>query len=148
MISQANTLQEQVDRNIEILRTELPTFFDKDVSYDIYTKDILFEDPINRLKGKLSYRIAFWTLRFHGGLFFTEVHFDLHDVKQESAQQIRADWTIRGKLLLPWKTQLFFNGSSIYYMNDQGLIYHHVDTWDREPLAILKQFLPNQPQPN
>ena len=141
------TFQAQVDRNIQILQAELPTLFEKDLSYDIYTPDIFFQDPVNRFKGKLNYRIIFWTLRFHGGLFFTELYFDLHGVKQQADRCIRADWTVRGKLRLPWATQLLFNGYSLYDLNEQGLIYRHLDTWDREPLAILKQFLPNQPQP-
>ncbi len=140
-------VQQQIEKNIEILKAELPTLFEKDLSYSIYTNDILFKDPVNQFKWKFNYRIIFWTLRFHGGLFFTELFFDLHEVKQISAQEIRADWTVRGKLRLPWQTQLFFNGYSIYSINDEGLIYQHIDTWDREPLAILKQFLPNQPKP-
>lgn len=132
----------QVEENIEILKHDLPTLFEKDISYDIYTDDILFEDPVNKFKWKFNYRIIFWTLRFHAGLFFTDIHFDLHDVYQSNEYTIFAKWTVRGTLRLPWKAKIFFNGHSNYKLNQDGLIYEHIDTWDRKPGEILKQFLP------
>ena len=130
----------QVNHNIETLKAELPHLFETDISYDIYTRDILFQDPISIFKGKLNYRIIFWTLRFHGKLFFTELYFDLHDVKQTTEDIILANWTVRGTLRLPWKAGIFFNGYSTYKLNEDGLIYEHTDTWDRKPSEILKQF--------
>ncbi len=134
----------QVDENIEILKHDLPTLFEKDISYDIYTGDILFEDPVNKFKWKFNYRIIFWTLRFHAGLFFTDIHFDLHDVYQSNEYTIFAKWTVRGTLRLPWKAKIFFNGHSNYKLNEDGLIYEHIDTWDRKPGEILRQFLPEK----
>lgn len=132
----------QVERAIVVLQQDLPTLFEKDISYGIYSRDIFFRDPVNQFKGKLNYRIIFWTLRFHGRLFFTELYFDLHDVQAVSADAIRADWTVRGRLRVPWKAQIFFNGYSLYKLNSDALIYEHIDTWDRSPQEILKQFLP------
>ncbi|HEY9735634.1 MAG TPA: DUF2358 domain-containing protein [Trichocoleus sp.] len=134
----------RVEAAIQVLQADLPTLFERDITYDIYTPDICFRDPVNRFKGKLSYRIIFWTLRFHGQLFFTELFFDLHKVEAAASDQIRADWTVRGTLRLPWKTRLFFNGFSIYKLTSEGQIYEHIDTWDRPPSAILQQFLPGQ----
>jgi Uncharacterized conserved protein (DUF2358) len=132
--------QMQVERTVDILKTDLPTLFEQDISYDIYTKDIYFQDPVNKFKGKINYRIIFWTLRFHGQLFFSEIYFDLHDVTQTSADTILANWTVRGILRVPWKARIFFNGYSTYKLDRDGLIYEHVDTWDRPPGEILKQF--------
>ncbi|MBO0350050.1 DUF2358 domain-containing protein [Phormidium pseudopriestleyi FRX01] len=134
--------QSQVEKAIATLNEDLPTLFEKDISYDIYRKDIFFKDPVNQFKWKFNYRIIFWTLRFHGQLFFTELYFDLHDVEQIAPDMILANWTVRGRLRLPWKADLFFNGYSNYKLDEDGLIYEHIDTWDREPKAILKQFLP------
>jgi len=125
---------------IETLKQDLPTLFEKDISYDIYTKDIYFQDPVNTFKGKFNYRIIFWTLRFHAQLFFTEIYFDVHDVKQTAEDIITANWTVRGTLRLPWKARMFFNGDSTYTLTKDGLIYNHLDTWDRKPSEILKQF--------
>jgi hypothetical protein len=125
---------------LSTLRADLPTLFERDISYDIYTRDIFFKDPVNQFKGKFNYRIIFWTLRFHGRLFFSDLHFDVHDVRVADELTIRADWTVRGTLRLPWQPRLFFNGYSLYSVNAAGKIYDHRDTWDRPPGAILQQF--------
>jgi len=80
-------------------------------------------------------------LRFHARLFFTKIYFDLHDVSQTAQDTILANWTVRGVLRVPWKARIFFNGYSTYTLNKDGLIYNHIDTWDRKPSEILKQFI-------
>lgn len=130
----------QVDFLIQVLQEDLPTLFEKDISYGIYTRDIFFKDPVNTFKGKLNYRIIFWTLRFHGRLFFSELYFDLYDVKLLEPNSIRANWTVRGTLRVPWQAQIFFNGYSTYNLTPTGLIAEHIDTWDRKPSEILRQF--------
>ena len=132
--------QMQVEQTVDTLKADLPTLFEQDISYDIYTKDVYFQDPVNNFKGKINYRIIFWTLRFHGQLFFSAIYFDLHDVSQTASDTIVANWTVRGTLRVPWKARIFFNGYSTYKLDEDGLIYQHIDTWDREPGEILKQF--------
>ncbi|MEA5580351.1 DUF2358 domain-containing protein [Nodularia harveyana UHCC-0300] len=132
--------QLQIEQVIKTLQEDLPTLFTKDISYEIYTQDIYFQDPVNKFKWKFNYRIIFWTLRFHARLFFTQIHFDLHEVSQPAQDTILAKWTVRGVLRVPWKAGLFFNGYSTYKFNQNSLIYEHIDTWDRPPGEILKQF--------
>ncbi|MBE9198823.1 MULTISPECIES: DUF2358 domain-containing protein [unclassified Nodularia (in: cyanobacteria)] len=134
--------QLQIEQVIKTLQEDLPTLFEKDISYDIYTQDIYFQDPVNKFKWKFNYRIIFWTLRFHARLFFTQIYFDLHEVSQPAKDTILAKWTVRGVLRVPWKASLFFNGYSTYKLNQDTLIYEHIDTWDRQPGEILKQFWP------
>jgi hypothetical protein len=141
---QTQEYQAQVEQVMQTLRNDLPTLFERDISYDIYTQDILFQDPVNRFKYKFNYRIIFWTLRFHGQLFFTELFFDLHDVSHPAPDVVLATWTVRGKLRVPWNANIFFNGYSTYKLTDEGLIYEHIDTWDRKPSEILRQFLPEK----
>ncbi|MFN6535328.1 MAG: DUF2358 domain-containing protein [Nostoc sp. EkiNYC01] len=129
-----------MEKVIETLKQDLPTLFKKDISYDIYTRDIYFKDPVNTFKYKFNYRIIFWTLRFHARLFFTQIYFDVHDIKQSAEDSILVNWTVRGVLRVPWKAPLFFNGYSTYKLNKDNLIYEHIDTWDRKPGEILKQF--------
>ncbi|MBD2205055.1 DUF2358 domain-containing protein [Calothrix sp. FACHB-1219] len=131
----------QIEQVITILKHDLPTLFEKDITYDIYTQDIYFRDPVNKFKYKFNYRIIFWTLRFHAQLFFTQIYFDLHEVYQSAEDTILAKWTVRGVLRVPWKAKIFFNGYSTYKFNQNGLIYEHIDTWDRPPTEILQQFL-------
>lgn len=129
-----------IESIIQTLKTDLPTLFEKDITYNIYSQDIYFRDPVNTFKGKLNYRIIFWTLRFHGQLFFSKIFFDLHSVQQTADDIIFAAWTVRGTLRVPWKAQIFFNGNSTYKLNEENLIYEHIDHWDRPPSEILKQF--------
>jgi hypothetical protein len=132
--------QLSVEQVIKTLKEDLPTLFEKDISYDIYTDDIYFKDPVNTFKYKFNYRIIFWTLRFHARLFFTQIYFDVHEVYQSAEDTILAKWTVRGVLRVPWKAGLLFNGYSTYKLNQDNLIYEHIDTWDRKPGEILKQF--------
>lgn len=132
--------QLSVEQVIKTLKEDLPTLFEKDISYHIYTDDIYFKDPVNTFKYKFNYRIIFWTLRFHARLFFTQIYFDVHEVYQSTEDTILAKWTVRGVLRVPWKAGLLFNGYSTYKLNQDNLIYEHIDTWDRKPGEILKQF--------
>ncbi|MDM9582457.1 MULTISPECIES: DUF2358 domain-containing protein [unclassified Nostoc] len=132
--------QFSVEHVIKTLKEDLPTLFEKDISYQIYTQDIYFQDPVNTFKYKFNYRIIFWTLRFHARLFFTQIHFDVHEVYQSAEDTILAKWTVRGVLRVPWKAGLLFNGYSTYKLNQDNLIYEHIDTWDRKPGEILRQF--------
>ncbi len=129
-----------VEQVIKTLKEDLPTLFQKDISYQIYTQDIYFKDPVNTFKYKFNYRIIFWTLRFHARLFFTQIFFDVHEVSQSAEDTILAKWTVRGVLRVPWKAGLLFNGYSTYKLNQDNLIYEHIDTWDRKPGEILRQF--------
>jgi hypothetical protein len=130
----------QVQRSIDLLKAELPHLFQRDLTYDIYTSDIYFRDPVNTFKGKFNYRIIFWTLRFHARLFFTQIQFDVHSVDHATIDTILVTWTVRGVLRLPWKPQLLFNGTSTYKLNAAARIYEHLDTWDRKPSEIVRQF--------
>ncbi|MEH1931697.1 MAG: DUF2358 domain-containing protein [Nostoc sp.] len=132
--------QLSVERVIKTLKQDLPTLFQKDISYHIYTQDIYFKDPVNTFQYKFNYRIIFWTLRFHARLFFTQIYFDVHEVYQSAEDTILAKWTVRGVLRVPWKAGLLFNGYSTYKLNQDNLIYEHIDTWDRKPGEILRQF--------
>ncbi|MDZ8071099.1 MAG: DUF2358 domain-containing protein [Nostoc sp. DedQUE08] len=129
-----------VEKVINTLKEDLPTLFEKDISYDIYTQDIYFKDPVNTFKYKFNYRIIFWTLRFHARLFFTRIFFDVHEIYQSDEDTILAKWTVRGVLRVPWKAGLLFNGYSTYKLNQDNFIYKHIDTWDRKPGEILRQF--------
>ncbi|MBS3027455.1 MAG: DUF2358 domain-containing protein [Dolichospermum sp. DET50] len=132
--------QLQMKQLITTLQQDLPPLFERDISYEIYTNDIYFRDPVNKFKGKFNYRLIFWTLRFHARLFFTEIAFDLHHVSESDNDTILATWTVRGVLRVPWQARLLFNGYSTYKLNPDGLIYEHIDTWDRKPGEILQQF--------
>ena len=135
-------LNGQVQHVVSTLKADLPHLFETDISYDIYPPDIVFVDPVNRFRGKLSYRLILWSLRFHGKLFFTALSFDLHRVDAATPNTVTATWTVQGRLRVPWSTRLYFEGSSTYRLTETGQIWQHVDSWDRSPGKILRQFLP------
>jgi hypothetical protein len=85
--------QLQIEQLITTLQQDLPTLFEQDISYQIYTNNIYFCDPVNQFKGKFNYRLIFWPLRFHARLFFTEIAFDVHDVSKSDHETIIATWT-------------------------------------------------------
>ena len=41
---------------------------------DIYRDDIVFRDSRNTFQGKKNYKTVFWSLRFHGKLFFSRLN--------------------------------------------------------------------------
>jgi hypothetical protein len=47
--------QKRIDEIIHILKQDLPTLFEKDITYDIYSSDIFFKDPVNTFKWKFNY---------------------------------------------------------------------------------------------
>jgi hypothetical protein len=132
--------QLQLEQVIQILQQDLPTLFEQDISYNIYTKDIYFRDPVNKFRGKFSYRIIFWTLRFHARLFFQQIAFDLHEISRSADDTILVKWTVRGILNVPWQANLLFNGYSTYKLNSDCLIYEHIDHWEQSPNEIFQQF--------
>ncbi len=56
---------------------------------DIYRDDIAFKDPRNCIEGKRNYKTIFWSLRFHGALFFTRLHVDVQRIWQPEEALIR-----------------------------------------------------------
>ena len=56
---------------------------------DIYREDIAFKDPRNCIEGKKNYRTIFWSLRFHGALFFTQLTLKVQRIWQPEEALIR-----------------------------------------------------------
>ena len=44
---------------------------------EIYRPDVVFRDPKNTFKGLRNYQTIFWSLRFHGSLFFSTLRVDV-----------------------------------------------------------------------
>lgn len=56
---------------------------------DIYREDITFRDPRNHFTGIKNYKTIFWSLRFHGTLFFSHLHVDISRLWQPDEQTLR-----------------------------------------------------------
>ena len=60
---------------------------------DIYRDDITFRDPRNTFQGKKDYKTIFWSLRFHGRLFFRLLYVDVLRI-WESPENVKDAGTV------------------------------------------------------
>lgn len=114
-----------VGNAIRTLREEIPRLFQQDFTYDIYREDIVFRDPRNTFKGLKNYKTIFWSLRFHGRLFFSRLYVDVQRIWQPDEAQIRMRWTVHGIPRVPWKAEGVFDGVSTFKLDRTGKIYEH-----------------------
>lgn len=110
---------------IRTLREELPSMFYKELTYDIYRKDIVFRDPMNVVGGMNNYKLIFRALRFHGRVFFKALWVDILRIWQPSDKVIMVRWQVRGIPRVPWEAQGIFDGTSEYKLDKHGKIYEH-----------------------
>ena len=67
---------------------------------DIYRPDVVFRDPKNTFRGLKNYQTIFWSLRFHGSLFFTALHVDVSRLWQLEETVLRC---APGSARLGWR---------------------------------------------
>lgn len=147
-----------VGNAIRTLRSEIPFLFQRDFTYDIYRDDIVFRDPRNTFRGLKNYKTIFWSLRFHGKLFFKFLFVDVQRIWQPDDSQIKMRWTVRGIPRVPWNAEGVFDGISTFRLDNKGKVYEHqVDNvilrdppMQRSPLFVgldLTPLLQPQQQP-
>ena len=56
---------------------------------DIYRDDIVFRDSRNTFHGKKNYKTTFWSLRFHGRLFFSRLTVNVSRIWQPEESKIK-----------------------------------------------------------
>lgn len=89
---------------------------------DIYRDDIIFRDPRNCFCGIKNYKIIFWSLRFHGRLFFKELYVEVKRIWQKDDHTIFLRWTVHGFPRLPWDQEGTFDGVSTYKLDCHGKV--------------------------
>ena len=95
------------------------------LSVSIYRDDVVFRDPRNAFHGIDNYRTIFWSVRFHGNLFFRDLRVDVSRVWQPEPREIRVRWSARGVSRLPWRPVGVFDGISTFKLDEEGMIYVH-----------------------
>lgn len=95
------------------------------VADEIYRDEIVFRDPRLSFQGKDNYKIIFWSLRFHGKLFFSKLYVDVLRIWQPEDHQIKMRWRIVGVPRVWWKTDGTIDGISTYKLDSEGKIYEH-----------------------
>lgn len=108
----------------------------------IYRDDCLFDgpDPDMPVKGLRKY------LASASQLFdVAQSESELRSLRiGDEPNTIVATWRMAGVLRLPWRPSLpTMTGSTTYHLDDDGLIYRHIETWDMSvEEAFLKTFYP------
>lgn len=120
-----------IGKAIRTLKAEIPRLFQEDLTYDIYRDDIIFRDPRNFFQGKKDYQTIFWSLRFHGQLFFRLLYVDVLRI-WESPENVKASgtvlkmrWTVHGVPRVPWDAEGIFDGISTFKVDSNGKIFEH-----------------------
>lgn len=72
-----------------------------------------------------NYQLIFWSLRFHGKLFFKTLYVDVKRIWQPEDGLIKMRWTVHGIPRVPWEAEGTFDGISTYRLDSHGKIYDH-----------------------
>jgi len=92
---------------------------------EIYREDIVFKDPNLQFKGIRNYQLIFWSLRFHGRLFFKRMTVDVLRIWQPEDHQIKMRWRVQGIPRVWWEAEGVIDGISTYKLDKEGVIYEH-----------------------
>ncbi|XP_015898161.3 uncharacterized protein LOC107431695 isoform X1 [Ziziphus jujuba] len=117
-----------VERLVGFLYEDLPHLFDdQGIDRTAYDERVKFRDPITKHDTISGYLFNISLLKI---LFRPD--FMLHWVKQTGPYEITTRWTMVMKfILLPWKPELVFTGTSIMGINPEtGKFCSHIDFWD------------------
>lgn len=85
----------------------------------------MFRDPRNKFDGMKNYKLIFWSLRFHGKIFFTKLYVEVKRIWQPTDDVIKMRWTVHGVPRVPWEAEGLFDGISTYKLDNHGRIYEH-----------------------
>ncbi|KAJ6856918.1 hypothetical protein NC651_038570 [Populus alba x Populus x berolinensis] len=117
-----------VKQLVDFLYDDLPHLFDdQGIDRTAYDERVKFRDPITKHDSISGYLFNITLLK---NLFRPQ--FFLHWVKQTGTYEVTTRWTMVMKfMLLPWKPELVFTGTSIMGINPQtGKFNSHLDFWD------------------
>ena len=115
-----------IGRAIDILQHDYEFFLQSEMNFDIYTNDILLEDPSGtRMYGIEKYKKFFTILTT-----FSKVLFKDYDMKhvlyyEKQNEQIRIKWKLQFYLLLKFKP-IIIEANSFYNLDNNGKVYEHV----------------------
>ncbi len=112
---------------LRVLREDVPQLFDKKLNLSIYRDDIVFTDGRLEFNGLKNYRLIFWSLRFHGNLFFRRTTVEILRIWQPEDYCIKMRWKIVG-IPRVGDAEGVIDGISSYKLDRKGKIYEHAIT--------------------
>mmetsp|Transcript_5840 Transcript_5840/g.13420 ORF Transcript_5840/g.13420 Transcript_5840/m.13420 type:complete len:197 (+) Transcript_5840:138-728(+) len=72
-----------------------------------------------------NYKLLFWSLRFHGRIFFSKLYVEVKRIWQPEDSVIKMRWTVHGVPRVPWEAEGTFDGISTYKLDSDGKVYEH-----------------------
>lgn len=75
-----------------------------------------------------NYQTIFWSLRFHGNLFFKSLYVEVKRIWQKNDDTICLRWTVHGLPRLPWDQEGTFDGVSTYKLDSHGKVWRLLAT--------------------
>jgi hypothetical protein len=111
--------------------------FPENQTYTLYAEDIVFADPIMRVRGRQKYQDM---IRFLA-TWLQHIRLELHEIYQRN-QVIHTRWTMSWTAPLPWRPRVVVTGRSELTLNDQGQIQQQIDYWDCSRWEVIRQHLP------
>jgi len=118
---------------VEILKADYQRFPDNQ-TFDIYSEDVYFKDPLNEFRGVKKYREMIGFL----SKFFGNIEMEVHNVTQKGTK-IKTEWTLNMTSPLPWQPRLSIPGWSDLEVNQNNMITSHIDRWHISPWNVLGQ---------
>lgn len=110
---------------LRTLREDIPHLFRKELNYSIYRDDIVFKDSRLEFQGIKNYKIIFWSLKFHGQLFFRHMNVEILRIWQPEDYVIKMRWQVNGYPRVWWEAEGRIDGISTYKLDKNGKIYEH-----------------------
>jgi len=111
---------------IRTLRVDLPKMLEEDLTYDIYTEDIVLWDNWNAIVGIQNYAAIFKLLRLTSRILFSSSTVDVLRLYQPTPRTLEVRWTICAKYhLVPWVGAVWLDYRSVYKFDSRGRIYEH-----------------------
>ncbi|MBE9075947.1 DUF2358 domain-containing protein [Romeria aff. gracilis LEGE 07310] len=119
---------------VEQLRQDYSRF-PQNQSYELYTPDVKFKDPLNHFKGRDRYRQMIGFIE----QWFIDTHMELHEIERPVADRITTRWTLHFTAPTFWKPRISIPGRTELRLNTQGLVEAHIDYWDCSRWDVVKQ---------
>jgi hypothetical protein len=111
--------------------------FPANQSYDLYTEDVYFKDPLTEFQGLQRYQ----SLIDFISTWFKAINLELHDIYQVE-DTIYTQWTLNWTTPLPWEPRISIPGRSELKLNAEQKIISHIDYWHCSRWEVLKQHFP------
>lgn len=133
-----NTESDRQATIIERLKADYQQF-PENQSYNLYTEDVYFRDPLNQFRGRDRFENTINFIR----TWFRDVRLDLHAIARQG-DTIHTDWTLNFTSPVPWQPRIVIPGRSELKLNSAGKIISHIDYWHCSRWSVLQQHFVTQ----